>query len=187
LFLNLSVAGVGVFVMAEVEASVKPKRPTWSEHLALEKRISLISEKVADLYKDVKILPGESKADLEAKKAKFMEEQVPLVREYLRIVREKGAPDFSGMSEADRAAEAERLRQEALAEARRLQIAGDPEGLWREGAARVLDFDPKQGGTYRNRCYFGELRFDHDEECKPPFIRSNPLSPPSSGPINLTN
>jgi hypothetical protein len=153
--------------MAEVEAAVmKLRRPTWAEYLALEKRMSLISQKITDLYKDVKILPGESEADLEAKEAKFMEQEAPLMREYLHLSSELRPPDFSGMSEADRAAEAERLRQEALVEARRLQKPGDPEGAWLEGGVCVLDFDPKQEGSYHNRRYFSPT-FDHEEECKP--------------------
>nr|TKW24736.1 hypothetical protein SEVIR_3G069300v2 [Setaria viridis] len=72
------------------------------------------------------------------------------------------------MSEAGRAAEAERLRQEALEEARRLKTAGDLDGgRWREGEARILDLDPKQqSGIYSNRCSAVDLAtFDHDEEC----------------------
>jgi hypothetical protein len=77
------------------------------------------------------------------------------------------APDFSGMTEADRAVEAERLREEALEKARPLQEAGDPEGRRREAEARILDFDPKQKGIYYNRCCCaGNLAsFDLDEEC----------------------
>ncbi|CAN6321143.1 unnamed protein product [Urochloa humidicola] len=87
------------------------------------------------------------------------------MREYSRLASEKRDPDFSGMTEADRAAEAERLRKEELAEARRLRLAGDPEGLWREGSARLVDFDPKQGGPYICRCTAVHLpTFDHDEE-----------------------
>ena len=67
------------------------------------------------------------------------------------------APDFSGMIEADRATEAERLREEALGKARRLQEAGDPEGRRREAEACILDFDPKQKGIYYNRLCFVNL------------------------------
>ncbi|CAO2044676.1 unnamed protein product [Urochloa humidicola] len=153
---------------AEAEAAVKPKAPTWAEAQALEKRMSLIQQKNADLCrmtKDEKFLSGLSKAEREAKLAKVQEEKVALLREYLRLGSEKRTPDFSGMTEADRAAEAERLRQEALAEARCLQMAGDPEGLWQELSARFLDFDPKQGGCYSNRCTAVRVpTFDHDEE-----------------------
>ncbi|CAL5023795.1 unnamed protein product [Urochloa decumbens] len=157
-------AGAG----AETEAALKPKAPTWVECQALEKRISLIQQKRADLRrmtKDEKFFSGLSEAEREAKLAKVKEDQVALMREYLRLSSEKRAPDFSGMTEADRAAEAERLRQEAMAEARRLQMAGDPEGLWRELLARFLDFDPKQGGRYYNRCIAVRVpTFNHDEE-----------------------
>ncbi|CAL5060055.1 unnamed protein product [Urochloa decumbens] len=154
--------------MAEAEAAVKPKAPTWAEAQALEKRMSLISQKIADLYKaidDKRSFSGLSEAEREAEQAKFEEERVALMREYLRLGSEERTPDFSGMTEADRAAEAETVRNQALAEARRLQLAGDPMGLWREGEARILDFDPKQGGRYFNRCCCVQLpTFDHDEE-----------------------
>ena len=76
-------------------------------------------------------------------------------------------PDFSSMTEAERAAKAERLREEALEKARRLQEAGDPEGRRREAEACILDFDPKQKGIYYNRlCFVNVASFDLDEECK---------------------
>ncbi|CAL4971182.1 unnamed protein product [Urochloa decumbens] len=146
------------------QAAVKPKKgPTWAEYLALEKRMSMISRKIFDLSRATKeSFPGLSSAEREAK---VKEEKLALMREYLRLGREKRSPDFSGMTEADRAAEAERLREEALAEARRLQMAGDREGLWREVSARFVDFDPKQGGRYYTRCTAVHLpTFDHDEE-----------------------
>ncbi|KAF8667113.1 hypothetical protein HU200_053297 [Digitaria exilis] len=90
------------------------------------------------------------------------------MREYIRFCSEMAErpPDFSGMGEAERAAEAERLREEAMEEARRLTEAGDLEGgRWREGEARILDFDPKQSGIYMNRCTAVDVRtFDYDEE-----------------------
>jgi hypothetical protein len=67
------------------------------------------------------------------------------------------------MSEADRAAEAERLREETFQEARRL-----PEGRRRlEAEARtcILDFDPNQEGIYYNSFSFADLAtFDLGEE-----------------------
>ncbi|CAN6271557.1 unnamed protein product [Urochloa humidicola] len=148
------------------QAAVKPKKgPTWAEYQALEKRMSVILQKITDLSKatgDERFFPGLSAAE---RGAKVKEERLALMREYSRLASEKRAPDFSGMTEADRAAEAERFRQEAMAEARRLRLAGDPEGLWREGSARLVDFDPKQGGPYINRCTAVHLpTFDHDEE-----------------------
>ncbi|CAO2037296.1 unnamed protein product [Urochloa humidicola] len=128
--------------------------------------MSVISQKITDLSKatgdDERFFPGLSAGEREAK---VKEERMALMREYSRLASEKRAPDFSGMTEANRAAEAERLRKEELAEARRLQLAGDREGLWREGSARFLDFDPKQGGDYYTRCTAVHLpTFDHDEE-----------------------
>ncbi|KAL6603351.1 hypothetical protein ACP70R_043712 [Stipagrostis hirtigluma subsp. patula] len=82
--------------------------------------------------------------------------------------------DLPGMTEAERAAEVERLRQEALEEARKLeqsaQDAEEPEvaarhALWLRGRARIIDFDPKQRGFYYSRLYFVDhVTFDHDEE-----------------------
>jgi hypothetical protein len=112
------------------------------------------------------------------------EERSRLMCEYERLRSEKRAPDFSGMTEADRAAEAERLREEAFEEARRL-----PEGRRRleaEARARILDFDPKQGGIYYNSFNLADLIYRNsfsladlytfdlaEEECKwpacPPF------------------
>ncbi|OEL18466.1 hypothetical protein BAE44_0020515 [Dichanthelium oligosanthes] len=94
-----------------------------------------------------------------------MEERDALMREFARLDSKTMDPDFSGMSEADRAAEAERLRQEALEEARRLKMAGDPSFRARECEARIIDFDPKQEGMYFNRLFFVDLAtFEHDEE-----------------------
>jgi flagellar biosynthesis/type III secretory pathway chaperone len=70
--------------MAQVEAAVmKLRRPTWAEYLALEKRMSLISEKITNLYKDVKIL--QARAILTSRRrtplSSFMEQKVSLMRE----------------------------------------------------------------------------------------------------------
>ncbi|CAL5097440.1 unnamed protein product [Urochloa decumbens] len=113
------------------------------------------------------IFSGLSDAEREAKKGKAEEERLLLMREYVRLLSETTRdPDFSGMTEAERSAEAERLRREALEEARRLETAGDSKGgKWKEGEARILDFDPKQGGIYFNRRADVYLpTFDHDEE-----------------------
>ncbi|CAL4887387.1 unnamed protein product [Urochloa decumbens] len=85
--------------------------------------------------------------------------------------------EFSGMSEAERAAEAEKQRQEVLERAREMEQRAREErlpsvaqqmarkALWHRGRARILDFDPKQGGIYYNRCYYVDLAtFDLDEE-----------------------
>uniref|UniRef100_A0A0A9APL8 Uncharacterized protein n=1 Tax=Arundo donax TaxID=35708 RepID=A0A0A9APL8_ARUDO len=73
--------------------------------------------------------------------------------------------EFQVMTEAERAAEAESLRQKALEEARRAQMAGHPLGRRKEALARILDFDPKQRGRYYNRLYFVDhATFDLDDE-----------------------
>nr|TKW39673.1 LOW QUALITY PROTEIN: hypothetical protein SEVIR_1G194800v2 [Setaria viridis] len=88
--------------------------------------------------------------------------------------------DFPGMTEPERAAEAERRRQEVLEQAREMEQRAREEGvpssvakqmarrvLWHRGRARILDFDPKQEGAYCNRCYYVDHpTFDLDEECK---------------------
>ncbi|KAF8667112.1 hypothetical protein HU200_053296 [Digitaria exilis] len=94
------------------------------------------------------------------------EERAALRRELERLNSELIDLDFSGMSEAERAAEAERLRRETLEEARRLKEAGDPRFRVMEALARIIDFDPKDDdGMYFNRLYSVDLAtFDHDEE-----------------------
>ncbi|CAL4896121.1 unnamed protein product [Urochloa decumbens] len=156
--------------MAEEEVEA----PTWAEAQAMEKRLSSIRDKIHDLNSmmttkddDNLIFSGLSDAEREAKKGKAEEERLLLMREYVRLLSETTRdPDFSGMTEAERSAEAERLRREALEEARRLETAGDSKGgKWKEGEARILDFDPKQGGIYFNRRADVYLpTFDHDEE-----------------------
>jgi hypothetical protein len=97
-----------------------------------------------------------------------------LTREYSRLANLKRPLDLSGMTEADRAAEAERLREEKLQKARQLQDQGDMSGAREcEGLARIIDFDVKQGGEYLNSiCCVGNIyTFDHTEECK--FLRQS--------------
>ncbi|XP_066363547.1 uncharacterized protein [Miscanthus floridulus] len=179
-------------VEAEAGSGLEPKAPTWAESLAMEKRLDALSQQIADLNKIVyprrdgspsaveyPDLSGLSEADRAAESARLREqawdetvkrgeaneELLRLGREYVRLASEMRTPDFSGMIEADRAAEAERLRKEALEKARRLQEAGDPEGRRREAEARILDFDPKQKGIYYNRlCFVNLASFDLDEE-----------------------
>ncbi|CAN6199107.1 unnamed protein product [Urochloa humidicola] len=116
-----------------------------------------------------------SDAERAVKQAEAKEERLALLQEYSRFNSVKRAPDFSGMTETERAAEAERQRQKALQEARLLQMEGHPMGPRQEALAHILDFDPKQRGVYYNRCPFvGIPAFDLDEE--------SPL-----GPMRFTN
>ncbi|TVU18378.1 hypothetical protein EJB05_34469 [Eragrostis curvula] len=156
------------------EAESKAKAPTWvevheMEARAMGERVSLICKKIGDLcsaIKDEKFMSGLSEAEREAKKAAAEEERVALVAEFHRLAplvdRE---PDYSGMSEAERVVEAERMRRQALEEARRLELEGDPYFWMQERVAAVVDFDPKQGGSYYNRFHLGDCpEFDIDEE-----------------------
>ncbi|TVU18376.1 hypothetical protein EJB05_34467 [Eragrostis curvula] len=74
--------------------------------------------------------------------------------------------DFSfdpSMGEEERASRAERLRQEALEEARLME--DETRARRKRACARILDFDPKQDGIYYNRLYFVDhATFDLDEE-----------------------
>ncbi|CAN6223916.1 unnamed protein product [Urochloa humidicola] len=69
------------------------------------------------------------------------------------------------MTEAERAAAAERLRNKELQRARRLRLEGHPNGRMLEVLAHIVDFDPKQGGLYYPRyALFDGPTFDLNEE-----------------------
>jgi hypothetical protein len=105
----------------------------------------------------------------EAEAAKLKEEHAFLRKHVVQLGLEVSSPkpDFSCMTEAERAAAAERLRNDELHYARRLSQEGDPRGPGMEACARIVDFDPKQGGLYYSRYSRGNLsNLDLDEECK---------------------
>jgi len=157
--------------MAEVEADARaraPKSRLWAEVQEAQAHMRVVQAKIRDLtlgMKTKEFSAGLSKEQLAAKVAKVNEERLVWMKEYIRL--NLVQPDFSGVTEAERAAEAERLRQEALEEGRRLLKAGDPRGWKREALGRggVIDFDPKQGGLYYNRFTAVDFKsFDLDEE-----------------------
>ncbi|KAK3140970.1 hypothetical protein QOZ80_5AG0408380 [Eleusine coracana subsp. coracana] len=133
-----------------------------------EKILSSIRKKLQELGMSTKQekLSGMSDADREAKMAQVKEERAVLMREFLRVSSEIRDPDYSDMSEEERAEEAERLRQEAIEEALRLEMAGDHQGsLEKQCVASIVDFDPKQQGMYFNCFFFFDpATFDHDQE-----------------------
>ncbi|XP_021304610.1 uncharacterized protein LOC8080054 [Sorghum bicolor] len=102
----------------------------------------------------------------EAEAAKLKEEQALLRKQVGRFGPDVSRrPDFSCMTEAERAAAAERLRNDELHYARRLMQEGNSRGQAMEAFARFVDFDPKQGGRYYSRCSRGGLsNLDLDEE-----------------------
>jgi len=105
----------------------------------------------------------------EAEVAKLKEERSDLQKRANRLHLEMSPrPDFSGMTEAERAATAERLRSDELDYALSLTQEGEPiRGRSKEAFARnrIVDFDPKQDGRYYNRFTLADLtKFDLDEE-----------------------
>ena len=92
----------------------------------------------------------------EAEVAKLKEERWVLGKQAVELYPDVSVmPDFSCMTEAERAATAERLRNDELHHERRLVQEGDSRGLAFEAYARFVDFDPKQGGRYFSRYTHG--------------------------------
>ncbi|TVU18351.1 hypothetical protein EJB05_34441, partial [Eragrostis curvula] len=125
-------------------------------------------------------------------------ERLAAIEAHLERCRAVRDEDFSGMTEPERAAEAERRRQEALEEARLTEIRAREQtsaeaaqkmmhrARWHRGRARILDFDPKQeGGVYYNRLYFVDhATFDLDEESPiGPMRYTNRVSKPGQQPF----
>ncbi|WVZ95755.1 hypothetical protein U9M48_041479 [Paspalum notatum var. saurae] len=153
---------------AEAKAPKKLRLRLWAEVQEAQARMLVVHDKIRDLTLGMKakeFSAGLSEEELAAKVAKAKEERQVWFEEFMRL--ELFHPDLSGVTEDERAAEAERLRQEELEEGRRLIEAGDPRGWKLEALGRggVIDFDPKQGGLYYNRFTAVDFKsFDLDEE-----------------------
>jgi hypothetical protein len=137
----------------------------WYEELReVEYRQESTIKKMGSISKKLMMASDLSEAEV----AKLREERTVLREEVQRLALEMSPrPDFSRMTEAERAAAAERLRSVEVNYARRLTQEGDSRGQAMEASARIVDFDPKQGGRYYSRYTRGDLtKFDLDEECK---------------------
>ena len=109
------------------------------------------------------------KADLsEEEMGRLKEEREALREEVQRLALEMSPkPDFSCMTEAERAEAAERVRSVEINYGLRLTHEGDRRGQSIQASARLVDFDPKQGGLYYSRYIHGDLNgFNLDDECK---------------------
>ncbi|CAN6195360.1 unnamed protein product [Urochloa humidicola] len=140
----------------------------WEELHAWEDRMDSVRKKFSLLGRmnNKDFLAGLSEAERAAKLAEAQEERLRLIRKVQELNREMvKAPDFSGITEAERAAAAERLRKKELQRACRLRLEGHPNGRMLEVLARIVDFDPKQGGLYYPRyTLFDGPTFDLNEE-----------------------
>ena len=163
-------------IMAEGETSAEAKRRRTGppEAQELEERMTCLRLLFEDATDDRILAREELGAAADEFLLRLTTRRQALTREYSRLANLKRPLDLSGMTEADRAAEAERLREEKLQKARQLQDQGDMSGAREcEGLARIIDFDVKQGGRYLNNiCYVEDIyTFDHTEECK--FLRQS--------------
>ncbi|XP_066364505.1 uncharacterized protein [Miscanthus floridulus] len=142
----------------------------WYEKLRekdeMQEKISKEINQLSLSTREKEFSKGLSKAELRKKRADLEKKRAALSQRYWQVIFETGSkPDFSGMTEAERAEAAEKLRSNQLRYARRLTQDGDTRGRSMEAFARILDFDPKQGGRYYNRYTLVDLTtFDLDEE-----------------------
>ncbi|CAL5080773.1 unnamed protein product [Urochloa decumbens] len=142
----------------------------WEESRAWEDRMDSISKESMLLLKRMHgkdFLAGLSEPERSAKQAEAQEERLRLIQKHTQHHSEMvSAPDFSGMTESERAVAAERLRDKEMQRARSLRAEGRPSDAPTklEALARIVDFDPKQGGLYYPRFTFGPTTFDLDEE-----------------------
>lgn len=98
---------------------------------------------------------GSSKADQKQRDDESEEENVDLELE----------PFFFDEAEAvaDHERRMQREKAEALKEEQRVRAAN----AHKFALAKILDYDPKQGGRYYNRYHFEDFsKFDLDEECE---------------------
>lgn len=157
-------------------AAEAERMTTWrQEALELEERLACLCRKITSTAAVESSLAAKGADEAILRRAK--QRRLALVDEFLHLGRTKMDPDLAGaMSDSDRAAEAERLREEKLQEVCRLlqNHQGDArccsllEDKVRilEAKARTVDFDLKQGGIYYNSLYWLHdlAKIDHREE-----------------------
>ncbi|KAJ1261098.1 hypothetical protein BS78_09G002200 [Paspalum vaginatum] len=152
------------------EAATTGRRPTLQDSRELEKRMDLLSQQINSVSRDLYLAIDEFSSSDAWEDFLLLAEarQRALLQELMRLASQKMDPDLSAMSESDRAAEVERLRQEKLQEAHRLVYQGNIHRFRElQGMARIIDFDPKQRGMYYNSVSYVVVdlaTFDHSEE-----------------------
>jgi len=134
--LDLDLSGISEFdLSAEALPWLMPpeeadKRTTHTRQEAqeLEERMTCLRLLFEDAADDRILARRELGAAADEFLLRLTTRQQALTREYSRLANLKRPLDLSGMTEADRAAEAERLREEKLQKARQLQDQGDMSG-----------------------------------------------------------
>ncbi|PWZ06522.1 hypothetical protein Zm00014a_029173 [Zea mays] len=101
------------WLMSSEEAD-KRTTHTWQEAQELEERMTCLQLLFEDTANDMILAKEELGAAADKFLLRLTTRQRALTREYSCLANLKRPPDLSGMTEADRAAEAERLREEKL-------------------------------------------------------------------------